>query len=100
MDLVILVILIGIVVFFFRRFSSFVYFMAIMDIRSAILAESTLSFMGLGLPVEMVSWGSMLSLAEKAILTNYWWILFFPGIFLIVTLLCITRIGEYMRRKI
>lgn len=32
MDLVILVILIGIVVFFFRRFSSFVYFMAIMDI--------------------------------------------------------------------
>ena len=85
---------------FFPGFMPTVMFMSIMYIRSAILAESTLSFMGLGLPVEMVSWGSMLSLAEKAILTNYWWILFFPGIFLIVTLLCITRIGEYMRRKI
>ncbi|RKI39208.1 ABC transporter permease [bacterium D16-51] len=84
---------------FLPGFMPSIMFMAVMEIRSAILAESTLSFMGLGLPVEMVSWGSMLSLAEKAILTNDWWILFFPGIFLTVTLLCITRIGEYIRRK-
>ncbi len=41
-------------------------FMVVMNIRSAIVAESTLSFMGIGLPLEVISWGSMLSLSEKA----------------------------------
>lgn len=40
-------------------------FMVVMNIRSAIAAESTLSFMGIGLPLEVISWGSMLSLSEK-----------------------------------
>ena len=41
-------------------------FMVVMNIRSAIISESTLSFMGIGLPLEIISWGSMLSLAEKS----------------------------------
>ena len=41
-------------------------FMVVMNIRSAIVAESTLSFMGIGLPLEVISWGSMLSLSEKS----------------------------------
>lgn len=45
-------------------FSS-IMFMVVMNIRSAIVAESTLSFMGIGLPLEVISWGSMLSLSEK-----------------------------------
>lgn len=45
-------------------FSS-IMFMVVMNIRSAIAAESTLSFMGIGLPLEVISWGSMLSLSEK-----------------------------------
>ena len=47
-----------------------IQFMVVMNVRSAIVAESTLSFMGMGLPLETVSWGSMLSLAEKALLTG------------------------------
>ena len=63
------------------------------------IAESTLSFMGLGLPIEVVTWGSMLSLAEKALMTDAWWILLIPGAFLVVTLLCITNLGDYLRSR-
>ena len=79
------------------NFFSSIMFMAVMSIRSAIAAESTLSFMGLGLPLEVVSWGSMLSLAEKALLSGAWWIILIPGAFLVVTLLCVTSIGSWLR---
>lgn len=81
------------------NFVSSIMFMAAMNVRSAIVAESTLSFMGIGLPVEVISWGSMLSLAENALLANSWWMILIPGGFLIVTLLCITDIGNYLRKN-
>ena len=73
--------------------------MVVMNIRSAITAESTLSFLGIGLPIEVVSWGSMLSLSEKALLTDAWWIIVIPGVFLVATLLCITELANAMRRS-
>lgn len=81
------------------NFFSSILFMAVMNVRSAIIAESTLSFMGLGLPIEVVTWGSMLSLAEKALMTDAWWILLIPGAFLVVTLLCITNLGDYLHSR-
>ena len=69
-------------------------YMAVMNVRAAIAAESTLSFMGLGLPPEVISWGSMLSLAESALTGRQWWIILTPGIFLLVTLLCLTTLGN------
>lgn len=74
-----------------------VLFIAVMNVRNAIVAESTLSFMGLGLPVEEVSWGSILSLSENALLSRSWWTIEIPGIFLVGTLLCLTNLGNYMR---
>lgn len=82
------------------NFVSSVMFMVVMNVRSAIVAESTLSFMGIGLSVEVISWGSMLSLAEKALLSNSWWMILIPGAFLVVTLLCITNLGNYLRRNV
>lgn len=82
------------------NFVSSIMFMVVMNIRNAIVAESTLSFMGLGLPVEVVSWGSMLSLSEKALLSGSWWIILIPGMFLLVTLLCITSLGSYLRKRL
>ncbi len=82
------------------NFISSIMFMVVMNIRSAIIAESTLSFMGIGLPIETISWGSMLSLSEKALLTNSWWIILIPGGFLLATLLCITSLGNYLRRNV
>lgn len=82
------------------NFVSSIMFMVVMNVRSAIVAESTLSFMGIGLPLEIISWGSMLSLSEKALLTGSWWIILIPGLFLVVTLLCMTEIGNYLRRQV
>ena len=79
------------------NFLSTIMFMVVMSIRSAIVAESTLSFLGIGLPVDIITWGSMLSLSEKALLTGSWWIILIPGLFLVITLLCITSLGEFLR---
>lgn len=81
------------------NFISSIMFMVVMNVRSAIVAESTLSFIGIGLPLEVISWGSMLSLSEKALMTNAWWIILIPGIFLVATLLCITSLGNYIRKN-
>ena len=82
------------------NFISSIMFMVVMNIRSAIAAESTLSFMGMGLPLNIISWGSMLSLAEKALMTKAWWIVLIPGLFLVVLLLCVTNIGNYLRKSV
>ena len=75
-----------------------ILFMVVMNIRGAIAAESTLSFLGLGLPLEIISWGSMLSLAERGLLSGAWWMVLIPGAFLVITLLCITELGEQLRQ--
>ena len=80
------------------NFIASIMFMVVMNVRSAIGSESTLSFMGMGLPMEIISWGSMLSLAEKALLTDSWWIILIPGAFLVTLLMCLTNIGNYMRK--
>lgn len=81
------------------NFISSIMFMVVMNIRGAIVAESTLSFMGIGLPVEQISWGSMLSLSERALMTNSWWMILIPGLFLIAVLLCVTNLGDYLRKS-
>lgn len=82
------------------NFVSSIMFMVVMSIRSAIAAESTLSFMGIGLPAEVISWGSMLSLSEQALLSRAWWIILIPGIFLVTTLLCLTSLGNCLQRHV
>lgn len=81
-------------------FVSPVMFMAVMSVRSAIAAESTLSFLGMGLPLEVPTWGSMLSLAERALLTGAWWVILIPGGFLVVTLLALTGLGNGLRQAV
>ena len=80
------------------NFIASIMFMVVMNVRGAIGSESTLSFMGMGLPLEVISWGSMLSLSEKALLSDSWWIILIPGAFLVTLLMCLTNIGNYLRR--
>ena len=63
------------------------------------VAESTLSFMGLGLPMDVPSWGGILSGAQQALLAGQWWMIVLPGGILIVTLVCIAEVGEQFRRS-
>lgn len=74
-------------------------FMLIMAVRAAIAEEATLSFIGLGLPVGTLSLGSLLALADKAILSGSWWLVVLPGVFLVTLLLCLSTIGEWARRR-
>ncbi len=80
------------------NFIASIMFMVVMNVRGAIVSEATLSFMGMGLPLEIISWGSMLSLAEKALLTESWWIILIPGGFLVTLLMCLTNIGSHLRK--
>ncbi len=82
------------------NFVSSIMFMVVMNVRGAIVSESTLSFMGIGLPLEIITWGSMLSLSEKALLSGAWWIILIPGFFLVASLMCITNIGNYVRQEV
>lgn len=65
-------------------------------IPTNILFEAALSFLGLGVPQRTPSWGGMLSDA-----TQYfrfaWWLMFFPGIFLILTTLSFNLLGDGLR---
>lgn len=81
------------------NFLSSIMFMVAMNVRSAIVAESTLSFLGMGLPIDTVSWGSMLSLSERALMTGSWWVILIPGAFLVALLLSLTEIGNWLRRE-
>ena len=74
-------------------------FMVVTNISAAIATESTLSFLGLGLPVGGVSWGSLLSQADRALLSGSWWVIVIPCVFLITTLVSITDIGNYIRSE-
>ena len=80
------------------NFIASIMFMVVMNVRGAIGSESTLSFMGMGLPLEVISWGSMLSLSEKALLSGSWWIILIPGAFLVTLLMCLTNIGNFLRK--
>ncbi len=65
------------------------------SIASAILAEATLSFLGLG-PVDEPSWGQMLNQAVQAATFN-WWMAIFPGGAIFLTMFTYMLIGESVR---
>ncbi len=80
-------------------FVSSIMFMVVTNIGQAMITESTLSFLGLGLPLTTVSWGSLLSMSQEVLLSGCWWLIVIPGAVLITTLVCVTEIGEYIRKK-
>ncbi len=61
-------------------------------VANAILIESSISFLGLGDPVQM-SWGFMIGVG-RSMIRQAWWISFFPGIAIVLTTLAINLVGE------
>ena len=51
----------------------------------------------IGLPTNVISWGSLMSLSQQAILSGSWHLLIIPGAVLVLTIISITDIGEYLR---
>jgi peptide/nickel transport system permease protein len=66
------------------------------SIAGAILAESALSFLGLGVQSPTPSWGNMLSEAQRYI-HHAWWLALFPGIAIFLTVLSYNFLGEAIR---
>jgi peptide/nickel transport system permease protein len=65
-------------------------------IAAAILTESALSFLGLGVPLPTASWGSILSAAREHI--DYaWWLILFPGMAIFTTVAAFNIVGERLR---
>ncbi len=72
---------------------------ATLGIAGAILLESSLSFLGLGVQPPDPSWGNILSEA-KSTLGIAWWITFFPGTAILLTVLGFNLIGEGVRESV
>lgn len=66
-------------------------------VASSIIAESTLSFLGFGVQPPQTSWGSMLSQAAGYVGTPQVYLLYFPGLFILLTVLCVNFIGDGLR---
>ena len=67
------------------------------NIASVILAEASLSFLGLGVPHNIPTWGAMLSESRDHIFAKRWWLPFFPGMAILITVLAFNIIGDWLR---
>lgn len=73
-----------------------VFVAATFGVASAILIESSLSFLGLGVQPPDASWGNILT-AGKDNIEVAWWLSLFPGIAILITVLCYNLVGEGLR---
>lgn len=71
--------------------------MAAFGIASAVITESALSFLGIGVPAPEPSWGQILKVSQ-----DYpdiaWWLTFYPGLFIFITVLAYNYLGDKYRR--
>ena len=65
-------------------------------VGGSILAESGLSFLGLGVNPPSMSWGSLLS-DGKAVIDIAWWVSFFPGLMIFLITFCLIQISDYLQ---
>ncbi len=72
---------------------------AILGISVAILVESGLSFLGIGVQPPTPSWGNILT-DGKATLGVAWWLTFFPGLMIFLTVLSANVLGETIREEL
>jgi len=67
------------------------------DLASAILLEATLSFLGIGLPADSPSLGTLIRIGMQFLLSGEWWILWVPTLFLIALVVSINILGDFLR---
>ena len=67
------------------------------QVAHAIILESTLSFLGIGLPVTEPSLGLLISNGFEYMMSGKYWISFFPGVALLITIVSINLVGDQLR---
>jgi peptide/nickel transport system permease protein len=68
-----------------------------LNVGQAILTESTLSFLGFGIQPPQVSWGNMLAQSTSAVGTSNAYLIWFPGLAILFTVLCVNFLGDGLR---
>jgi len=67
------------------------------NVASVILSEASLSFLGLGVPPNVPTWGAMLADSRDQLMANKWWLAVFPGFAIIMTVLSFNILGDWLR---
>ncbi len=67
------------------------------NVASVILSEAALSFLGLGVPPSVPTWGSMLAESRDTLVANKWWLAVFPGVAIVLTVLSFNILGDWLR---
>ena len=70
---------------------------ATLQVGIVILLESTLSFLGAGVPPPTPAWGSMVSDGRDKLAGGVWWISTFPGVAIMVTVMSLNLFGDWLR---
>lgn len=71
----------------------------IFQLSNVILAESALSYLGLGTGNEYPSWGAMIEAGQEYI-SQSWWLIFIPGLILVISILSINEIGRNINKEL
>jgi len=67
------------------------------NVAGVILAEASLSFLGLGVPESVPTWGAMLANSRNQLLSGSWWLAVFPGLAIMLTVVSLNILGDWMR---
>jgi len=70
--------------------------LASLQVGVVIVAEASLTFLGLGVPPDVPSWGTMLA-TGRDYLVRAWWVATFPGLAILVTVLALNIFGDWLR---
>jgi len=73
---------------------------AAIDFGVAIMLESTLSFLGVGVPIDKPSLGMMISTGKNYIYAGKWWLVVFPGVALALIVFSINLLADWIREEI
>lgn len=69
------------------------------SMATAIIAESSLSFLGLGVPPSLATWGGMLA-ESRSYITRAWWLAVLPGAGIFLTVLGLNLLGDWLRDQL
>jgi peptide/nickel transport system permease protein len=67
------------------------------NVASVILSEAALSFLGLGVPPTIPTWGGMLAESRDQLLAGRWWLAVYPGVAIALTVLSFNILGDWLR---
>jgi peptide/nickel transport system permease protein len=71
--------------------------LATLQVGAAIITESSLSFLGVGVPPTQPSLGTLIRVGNDFLFSGEWWITVFPGVALVMLVLAINVLGDWLR---